>query len=466
MRTYRENFVDGDDRQGLTQDQLLSRMAGVSVDYAERYSHATVSRWESGRTRPTLHRLQVFGAALELDQADVAGLVLLAGLAPDFETAYEHAELDLGSSVPDRSITAEPGDGAPGKTSDHTFSIKSLFLMTRKSAWVTPARFGLLAVTIAACGYAMSMFRWEASWMPVAYVGFALTLVLGQHFLLPDTGRDLGEFFGVTVFVVLTTPLLQFAPLGMDHYNFYAIGNLNGTHVPHMLAILANLALGFAGAMMFRIRWPWRYSSDSALSNALRQAAWQVIPPVGLVYAITVAISNVSVRIQLAVLMPVIAAGFVFLLVLRNPEINPSERDRRFLISTSVALAIVATTLGIIAILTIYVSPSLSSVLPDHNLFRSWEIDFVALGYSRGAALEKVNLGYMWHAMCLLAYMVFVFGGYLLVSIYRAGRCSDPPTKQEPGRRSQEVAGTRLAQRNGLESSAVHRPEIPRHADG
>ena len=42
--------------RGLTQEAVLERMGSVDSNYAERYSHATVSRWESGGTRPTLQR--------------------------------------------------------------------------------------------------------------------------------------------------------------------------------------------------------------------------------------------------------------------------------------------------------------------------------------------------------------------------------------------------------------------------
>ena len=113
-------------------------------------------------------------------------------------------------------------------------------------------------------------------------------------------------------------------------------------------------------------------------------------------YAVVVVISNASIWIQFAVLMPVIAAFFTILLVLQDPKTNPSERDRRFLLSTIVVVAIVSTTLGIITILAIYVSPDLPMVLPDHNLPRSLEIDFTELGYSRAEALDRLNLGYMW----------------------------------------------------------------------
>ncbi len=138
-------------------------------------------------------------------------------------------------------------------------------------------------------------------------------------------------------------------------------------------------------------------------------------------YAVVVVISNASVWIQFAVLMPVIAAFFTILLVSQDPKTNPSERDRRFLLPTIVVVTIVSTTLGIITIVAIYVSPDLLMALPDHNLPRSWEIDFTKLGHSRAEALDRLNLGYMWHAMCLLAYMGFVVGGNLIVAIYHMG---------------------------------------------
>ena len=58
MRSYRESFAREGGRRGLTQEAFLERMGSVDSNYAERYSHATVSRWESGGTRPTLQRLK------------------------------------------------------------------------------------------------------------------------------------------------------------------------------------------------------------------------------------------------------------------------------------------------------------------------------------------------------------------------------------------------------------------------
>ena len=63
-----------------------------------------------------------------------------------------------------------------------------------------------------------------------------------------------------------------------------------------------------------------------------------------------------------------------------------------------------------IRILAIYLSPDLPRVLPDHNLLRSWQIDFARLGLTQEVALDGLNLGYMWHAIWVFSYMFFVVG--------------------------------------------------------
>ena len=82
MRAYRELFPREDGTQGITQRELLQRMAAVDGNYDKTSSHGAVSRWESGDTMPTVQRLVVFGRALSLTSAEVQGLILLAGLDP------------------------------------------------------------------------------------------------------------------------------------------------------------------------------------------------------------------------------------------------------------------------------------------------------------------------------------------------------------------------------------------------
>ena len=97
-------------------------------------------------------------------------------------------------------------------------------------------RFGLLrTLPLGLCiagGYALSAFGWNNAWMLTVYVAFATGIVLAQGFLLPGRHAPLREFFWVSVFFLLSTPLLQFALIGTDHYGFYTIGNLAGTQMP------------------------------------------------------------------------------------------------------------------------------------------------------------------------------------------------------------------------------------------
>lgn len=82
MRAYRESFPREGGRQGISQRELLRRMADADPDNGRTLSHTTVYRWESGLAPPTVHRLEVFGRALGLSETEIDGLILIAGLDP------------------------------------------------------------------------------------------------------------------------------------------------------------------------------------------------------------------------------------------------------------------------------------------------------------------------------------------------------------------------------------------------
>ena len=401
----------------MTQEALLERMGSVDSDYAERYSHATVSRWESGDTRPTVQRLKVFGEALNLSQTEMAGLVLLAGLAADFQTALGHVTVSRAGAVgPGGAPKPRP---APGVVRD-TGTLPS---GNARSTLGDAARFGLLRVfPLGLCivgGYALFLFGWNNGWMPTAYIAFTMGIVLAQGFLFSDHEAGLREFFWVSLFLLLTTPLLQFSRIHTDHYGFYAIGSLAGTPMPYMLALLLNLLIASTAGLAFQLLWKRQYSGAIDGASALRRAAFVVLPPVIFSYVTVVAITNISVSVHLTVLLPVLGVAFAALLVLRDPAFNPNERDRLFLLSTTSVLAMISGVLGIGVILAIYLSPDVPSVLPDHNLLWSWEINLAGLGFTREEALDRLNVGYVWHTTCVFGYMVFLVFGRLMVSLYR-----------------------------------------------
>ena len=83
MKAYRESFPREKGGRGISQAEMLRRMADADPSYGRRMSHSTVSRWESGYYRaPTVHRLETFGKALNLSETEIEGLILMAGLDP------------------------------------------------------------------------------------------------------------------------------------------------------------------------------------------------------------------------------------------------------------------------------------------------------------------------------------------------------------------------------------------------
>ena len=115
------------------------------------------------------------------------------------------------------------------------------------TSWDIP-RFALLRVLpltlwVVVVGFALTFLDWEERWTPALYVGIVTGVVLAQGFAWPDPTAKLGGFFGISLFFLLTTPLLQFMPISMDHYNFYRVDGFATTQWPYTMALLVNLAL-------------------------------------------------------------------------------------------------------------------------------------------------------------------------------------------------------------------------------
>ncbi len=419
MRAYREAYVDADGRRGLTQEQLLQRMAEVGGEDSARFSHATVSRWEAGSVRPSMDRIRTFGMALELSDAEVAGLLLIAGLAPDFETAARELGLTVNESTPPEGLEEQgrtrgdpPGDDEASSTESAAYPWRSVFRLLA-------LRIAPLGLLVVAAGYALGVVGWSAPWMPVAYVCATIGAVLAQGLIWPDRTAGLRDFLWVSLFFVLAVPSLQFAFLDMDHYGFYRLGDFAETHLPYMLALLVSLAAAGVSGAMYHVLSAWQNSGGRPTGGAVARAGWTVVPPVLASYAVTVALSNVSVWIQSAVAFAFLALVFTQMLVLRDPSVNPSQVQRRFLLYATFIAAFVCAILGLATIITIYLLPDAPRVLPDHNVLGSWEIDFSAHGYTREEALERLNPGYMWHALCMFLYMTLVVGGSVVTAVFR-----------------------------------------------
>ena len=459
MRAYRETFRLEDGRRGITQTGLLRRMSEINGQYARRYSHVTVSRWESGATLPTAERLHDFGRALNLAPVEIDGLMVLAGFQDEADADLEHAVdgwTDGGSAAAasrrPRSQAISTGGATATSHRDHHIGdpvpgslAPDMGSIVRYLAY----KCVLMGVGIAVIGYALAAFGWDNTWMPVGYVIAIMFLVAAQGLLFRRRPDDLGEFYSTTVFFLLSTFLLQSSSIRMDPYGLYTVGDYAGTHIPFLLALEVNLALATIAGLAFHLLRQWHYSGDQGRSNALRRAVAVALPPTLFAYACIVVISNIALWVQLVIVLPPLAAVFMVLLVLRDPTVHPSRHDRRLALSTTVALLAVMGTMGAVVVAAAYLAPNTPSVLPDHNWWTSWEIEFSQLGYPEQEAMERLNRGYLWHGLAMFFYLVVVVGGVLIVSLYRMGR-GDPAVAAvrglEPGNGRYDAATSRVGQ--------------------
>ena len=127
-----------------------------------------------------------------------------------------------------------------------------------------------LAGCIAVIGFSLSFLDWNSSSAPVIYVCIVTGIVLAHALLFSDQDADMREFFWISLFFITSAPLLQFAPIQMDHYSLYRVGDFYGTHLPYMFALLINLVLAASGGLMFHV-----LSKRLSSTNAARVHAAQ-----------------------------------------------------------------------------------------------------------------------------------------------------------------------------------------------
>ena len=243
MRHYRSSFPAEDGRTGLTLENVLERMAKANQRY-ETSAPSTVSRWESGATMPKKRRLQEFGAALNLSPHEIDGLLALAGIdtenrpeaAHSVGTAQERHE-DVAASLAGSGRLIPESGGTLGQS-----SVRSSLAQALNGGIL---RFLLPALAIAGGGYLLSSLGITETWMLMLYIGLTMGLVVSQGLFKMRRAGNLRELLFVTLFIVLSTGLLQVPFIGMDPYGFYIWGEPGRDRVAH-LAVFDGQPGGFA----------------------------------------------------------------------------------------------------------------------------------------------------------------------------------------------------------------------------
>ena len=426
MQSYRRAYTTNQGNGRLSQEGLLRLMGQVDPRYFERYNHSTVARWESGATRPTRERLEVFGRALNLTNAEIEGMVRLAGISEDEASAGTTEALPIQQAN-------ETAPTFPVTESDIAAPVKEVQTYASRVVRYSLTRLALPGLVVAGSGYLLASLGWNASWIMLLYVNLAMGLILVQSFLKLRQTSELRELFFVSVFFLLGGKILLAPVLRMDPYGFYAIGNLGGTPIPYLLAIIANLLLALVAGLMFEFLWRWQYASNRGASSAFGRAGWVAFPPLALVYLIAILCSPLGTWIYLLLVFSVLGAATMTLLMLRDQQTSFNEWERRLLLQAAVVATIVLAALGGVAAIVIYLEPSFLSV-PDHTLLRSWSIDFEKLGYSMDELMDRYRIGAAWSALAILVYMVIAIGGSLLVAIHGMD------TKKEDGHAAERMS--------------------------
>ena len=384
MRHYRGTFVSEDGRKGLTQDELLDRMATVDDRYNRLYSHATVSRWESAQTLPKRERLVIFGKALNLSQVEVEvdGLIVLAG----FETTSQSVVKPVPSSNwGESSRSGHHDNGATDeKTGFASMEPAGVFWEKGGRSFLTDAlnfcffRFLLPAGAMVGAGYLLSSLGVTTTWILMLYIGLAMGLVVFQGFFRMRRASNLRDLLFISLVFVLSTALLQVPFVGIDPYGFYNLGNLGGTPLPIVLTLMANLLVSLIASLMFDLLWRWQYSWRGA-NKAWQRAMWVTIPPMAFTYVWLLLMANSGTWVSHFVLLSIMGAVFGMLAVLRDETVEFTGWDRNFLLFFSMQMTVIMTMLGAGTAVANYLQPTPLWLTGhgsrlDHNILSNVEI--------------------------------------------------------------------------------------------
>ena len=420
IRLYREGMeVEG--KKNISQDDLLDLVAQVDRQYGEGYNRSSVSRWETGKRLAPREFIVAFGKALGLSEQEVDEMLALAGhnvLTQEDRTAeFLSTAQGIESSVQKIQVDIR---GLMESIAKPKESLTPLGVM--KEALRRAAIPGIYAVTV---GYILTALGLNGTGVLAVYVTIALAIAIGQGFLRWRRSNDIGELLFVSVFFILSTPLLQSTLTGLDVYGFHAVAGFAGTPIPFLLTLVANLALALAAAAIFSVCWEWQRSKRGARAPYER-AVFTTLPSILFVYINTVLFSNTGSWIYFLIVLTVLFGALVCIIALRDEEVRLSEREARFLLQAALGVTVVLVLLGIAGMVIGYLEPNLYTI-GDHNLLHSWQIDWDKLGYPQEEFVERLRLGYVWMVMAVIAYMTVIVGGYLLVTVYRCGHHTPPP---------------------------------------
>ena len=461
IRSYREDRVHGGGR--LTQERLGELMGEADARYAGGYDHANISHWENGHAMPARRPLIAVGRALRLSDAEMDGILGLAGYEPLSERAEtlsgvrrvdartEDIQRDV-RSLEDAAATAATEraetlggvrridartesigartDAIDAKTDALPDIQRGVRILVESAAEPPPdaktfakdalRRAAPPGIYAAAVGWALNALGMNGTLVLAAYAAIALAIVGGGAVLRRRRADAVSELFFITLFFILNVSLPLFAITRMDQFGFYALIPWSGSSYFLLLALTAHLALALAASVIFDVLRVRMYSRGGP-SRAFARALGTALPPCLFAFFNMLLFVNEGGWVFYLVTLGVSVGAFTAILAFRDDRVELSDWEAKVALAALLAVIIILCAVGAAGTIAAYLSPS-PTALPDHNLFTSWEIDWERLGYPPEEFMERQRVGTLIMSISAIAYLATALGGFLLAEVRRQMR--------------------------------------------
>ncbi len=430
------------DAAGLSQE-ALAELLQEDESYSGSRDRSQISNYERGKVLPSRGFLTAFLEAvkprlddkgIELEKADADHLLYIAGYISELQTDVS----DLRNTVENVTIVQESLHAGVQDVKYGQERLQGgLYDLSQKvadsmsaSERVKDALFKMVppAMYVATVGYLIDALGFFRTWVSLVYLSIAIAIVAGTVILRRlRTGMSdqVGDLFFVSVFVMLSTPLLQGAFTRMDHYGFHTIPGFAGGAMPFMLAVLANLTLSLVASIIFDVLRKW-LDGEKGRMSALTRALLVTIPPIAFLYTNILLFGNPGMWVFFLGSFTTLLGAFTVLVAFKDPFVRLDIRDGWMVKATFAAVLAIALSWSFWNLAT-YMEPSVVSSAHHNTL---WSPDtnvdllggptpdyFDALGYPEDEYLERVRFGSLWMGQATVAYLIIVIGYNVLTAV-------------------------------------------------
>ena len=228
-----------------------------------------------------------------------------------------------------------------------------------------------------------------------------------------------GRLLFVSLFVMLNLPLIFTLTTGIDQYSLFASDSVGHRPYPLLLSFCASTVLAVLSSIVHHFLWKQQYLGIGGLPGPFKRAALVIGVPIFLAFlpsSLLTVNGGQAYPVAVALLM---FGGLIIATALKDPEtgrLNTSESLVWLGLATLIILVFAAFSIGVMVLF--YTQDILP---PVGNLFGDLKIDYAKLGYDPAEFAQRHRATLPMFTIAAMSYMMIVFGGIMLGSIWKAG---------------------------------------------